>query len=279
MLARPCEEMPLREEYLCTTYTLMRMVESALRTVRTLDGTEIHVWLVRLVKADPLIEEFALLLSPDELDRANRMAEHVRCSFVAVRGILRTLLGRYQATNPRSLSIKVGSKGKPYLDGMPLSFNVSHSGTIAVCAFTTNCRIGVDCEEHRAIANTSDIASRFFHNEEAAELASLPPMEREAAFFRCWTRKEAFVKALGTGLSTPLKSFRVTFVPDEPAQIILLDKEITTSSPWRLYDLGDAIDTLLPSTRYSASIAYEGLPREVHVFSVVDASSVLTLLP
>ena len=103
-----------------------------------------------------------------------------------------------------------------------MRFNISHSGGLAVFAFTLDCEVGVDVEEIRELKDLAEIAARFFCAEETAELMSLPADQRTAAFFRCWTRKEAYIKAIGDGLSAPLDGFAVTLGRDEPARLIHL---------------------------------------------------------
>ena len=164
----------------------------------TLSG-EIHVWTLRIPAAEA-VAAFEQLLSSDERERAARFRfDHLRRSFVITRGALRCLLARYVGQDPAAIHFVYGPKGKPALGG-PIEFNTTHSGDMAAFAFADGCPVGIDLEQIRAVPRMEDIAARFFEPEEHAAIMALPPAQREAAFFRCWTRKEACVKATGEGL-------------------------------------------------------------------------------
>jgi 4'-phosphopantetheinyl transferase len=155
------------------------------------------------------------LLSADERDRAARFHfERDRRYYCAARGILRILLGGYVKTPPPELNFAYSEKGKPALAspcvGSRLAFNVSHSGDLALLGFTPLRHIGVDIEKIREDFDSAAIARRFFSSQEQIQLSSLPSHQQHQAFFRCWTRKEAFIKAIGEGLSHPLSQFDVT---------------------------------------------------------------------
>src|SRR5262249_20133919 len=153
---------------------------------------------------------FRSILAPDEKERAARFHfEHLRSAFIAARGVLRCLLGGYLNRHPGRVQFRYGARGKPALEpDAGIEFNLAHSGGLAVLAFASGCPIGVDLEQIRPIPELREIAARFFCAEEAAEIASLPSGERQRSFFRCWTRKEAYIKATGDGLSAPLDQFR-----------------------------------------------------------------------
>ena len=179
-------------------------------------GSEVHVWLADLEGAD--LASLGSILSAEEIARADgfRFAPD-RDAFVAARGILRTLLGRYVQRDPASLCLRVGGHGKPFLEtetAEGFRFNVSHSERRALFAFTRGRELGVDLERVRPERARLELAERFFAPSEAVALAALEPEERAAAFFRCWTRKEAYLKARGDGLSAALAGFSVTLAAD-----------------------------------------------------------------
>jgi 4'-phosphopantetheinyl transferase len=160
---------------------------------------EVEVWPVLLEAPAEIEQRAAALLSPDERDRARafRFDRHRR-SFTLARAVLRTLLGRYLAMAPARIEFQYGPKGKPSVAA--LRFNASHSGDLALFAFA-ECEVGVDIERVRPVSDLERIAARFFTSEESSEIASLAEVRRIEAFFDCWTRKEAWWKATGEGLS------------------------------------------------------------------------------
>jgi 4'-phosphopantetheinyl transferase len=195
----------------------------------------------------------------------------LRHSFVLAHGALRILLGRYLNTSPAGIQFKYGLRGKPALAPLALiDFNMSHSGDLVVFAFTRGCEIGVDLEQIHSIQDMQDIADRFFCLEEAAELMSLPVNQRERAFFLCWTRKEAYIKAIGDGLSAPLNSFRVTMQPTQPVRFIHLAQDTNAAKEWTLQDLQLA-------SNYAAALAYRGWRRKVAVSPIMDPAELLSI--
>jgi len=220
----------------------------------------IHVWPVRLTASDPALAELESVLAPDEKDRAARFRfERHQRAFIIARGALRTLLAGYLNQPPASVRFDYGSKGKPALvlpEGV--HFNLSHSADLAAFAFTRACDIGIDVERIQPVPDMQDVARRFFCAAETAELASLPEPQRELGFFHCWTRKEAYIKATGEGLSAPLDQFQVSLQPGAPARIFHLSGDAEAAAAWNLLDLD-----LTPG--YAAALAYCGAPRPVHV--------------
>ena len=230
-----------------------------------LTGRTVHVWSVRTVASEAVASWLESMLASDERDRAARFRfEHLRHSFVVARGALRVLLGRYLNVPPASIQFQYGSKGKPTLGTTPLlEFNISHSGGLAVFAFTANCEIGVDVEQIRQLPDMQNIADRFFSSEEAAELRSLTAEQREHAFYLCWTRKEAYIKAIGDGLSAPLDDFRVTLQLGQPARFVHLGHDLDAAKHWTLCDLQVA-------PHYAAALAYRDSERPLVVSPVID---------
>jgi 4'-phosphopantetheinyl transferase len=179
------------------------------------DG-DVHVWRARIDSAGADPEEDRALLSADELDRARRFVRAADARrFIAARAILRRLLATYLGADARALRFEYGRHGKPRLSGAvghTLCFSVAHSAGAALFAFVRGRRIGVDLELIRDPAPL-DVARQFFAADELEALLDLAPAERAPAFYRCWTRKEAYLKAKGIGLSAPLDAFAVSLAP------------------------------------------------------------------
>jgi 4'-phosphopantetheinyl transferase len=181
---------------------------------------EVHAWRARLELAAPLVERLRRTLSVEERERAARFRlPEAEARFTAARGMLRDILARYLDRDPSALRFGYGPHGKPFLVSpvgcSGLEFNLSHSHGMALCGVTQGRQIGVDVEKIRSNADWERIAARFFSARESAMLLSLPSERRTEAFFRCWCLKEAYLKALGEGLSTPLASFDVSVSPGE----------------------------------------------------------------
>ncbi len=224
-----------------------------------LDPREVHVWRVALVQSSATVAAFASLLSDDERARAARFHfDRDRIAYTIARGALRTLAGRYLGRPPGALGFGYHAKGKPYLlapDGEWLRFNVSHSGEVAVIGFAPHGEIGVDVERRRAMSDLASLAHTSFSPDEYARFCALPSHEREAAFFRCWSRKEAFIKLTGEGVSQ-LADFDVSLEPGEPARLLRLAGEPQGQPRWSLDDLPN-----IPG--YAAALAVAGHDLEV----------------
>jgi len=202
-------------------------------------------------------ENAEVLLSSDERDRAARFHfVRDRHRFIVGRSLLRDLLGRYLGCDPRAVRFGYGPKGKPSLAGhhvlSRLSFNVSHSHGTAVLAFAFGRAIGVDIERHPAPDDGDAVASHFFSRDEVRALGSLSATERPSAFLRCWTRKEAYIKARGDGLSLPLDSFDVSVAPGARPALLATRHEPLDAARWSLVDLTHQCPG------YVAALAIEG---------------------
>jgi 4'-phosphopantetheinyl transferase len=226
---------------------------------------DIHVWAVQLAAPDSVTARFERILAQDERDRAARFRfEDLRKSFILARATLRILLGGYLKQDPAGIQFKQGSKGKPFaVASGGIEFNASHSGSLAVFAFTRDCELGIDVEQIRPMPDIHEIADSFFCAAEAEELRLLPVELRERAFFNCWTRKEAYIKATGEGLSAQLNEFRVSLRPSEPARFIHIGHDKNTAGIWELHDLRLAPD-------YASALAYRDFRRPVSVFPLVN---------
>lgn len=194
------------------------------------------------------------LLSRDERERAEkfRYAEH-RQHYIVARASLRRLLAERLHLAPQAVEFVETEYGKPRLSPVhgsaDVEFNLSHSGTLALFAFTSGRAVGVDVELIREVPDADDLAERFFSPTETASLKALPLDRRSLAFLACWTRKEAFIKALGLGLSCPLDAFDVTVDPDAPARITRMEECIDRVSNW-------AMQAFTPYSCYVAAVAY-----------------------
>jgi 4'-phosphopantetheinyl transferase len=219
------------------------------------DG-EVHLWRASLVQSPEALRQFHSTLAPDESAKAARYRfQKDRDHYVAARGLLRRLLGRYLARAPHSLRFSYGAYGKPSLDAasgaQDLRFNLSHSHELALYAFTRGRDVGVDIEYMRADFAGDDIAERFFSAREVSMLRTLPDEARTQAFFNCWTRKEAYIKARGEGLSHPLDEFDVSLIPGEPAALLGTRGDPQELTRWSL----QALDA---GEGYAAAVAVQG---------------------
>jgi len=178
-------------------------------------------------------------LSAEEQARARRFVQvHDQHSFTAAHGVLRLLLGAMLTAPPRSFRFAANEYGKPRLDPTrDVAFNMSHSGGIVLIGLARNLDIGVDVEALRTVHERDRIVARYFHPDEAADFARVHPAETQGAFFRCWSRKEAVVKALGVGMSLDLHRYRVTCTPGDVPQVLALEGETAPEQSWSLIDL------------------------------------------
>jgi len=207
-----------------------------------LGGDEVHLWRADLGLALPRLDALESIVSDDERARADRFhAPQDSERFLAGRAILRIILGRYAGESPESLRFRYGVYGKPALfreeAASPLRFNVSHSGPMAVYAVALQHEIGVDVEHIQEDVARQQVAEYFFARREAATLRSLPRALQTRAFYACWTRKEAYVKARGAGLVLPLDQFEVSVDPDEPAALLRVAEDPRAPRRWSLHDL------------------------------------------
>ena len=226
-----------------------------------LEGDEVHVWRATLDLPPSDLQALEQILAPDERTRANKF--HFlkdRTHFIVARGVLRDILGRYLSTDPSTLQFCYSQYGKPALtteaSSDPLFFNVSHSHGMALYAISRNRNIGVDVEYVRTDIECEQIAGRFFSPHEVRMLLAVPKQVQREAFFNCWTRKEAYIKARGLGLSLDLNQFDVSLTPGEPATILNIREEGQEVSRWTLH-------ALFPAPGYKAALAVEGHPRSI----------------
>ncbi len=217
-------------------------------------NNEFHIWKAHLNLSDEEVNNLIPLLSEDEVERAEKYYFPLpRNHFVAVRGILRLILAQYLSITPNKIKFKYNEYGKPMLSDEKhgLNFNISHSGDKALFAFSLNRSIGIDLEKIRSDIEINNIMEKFFSPYENNKLLSLPADQQLKAFFKCWTRKEAFIKAVGKGLSIPLDSFEVSFLSNESPRILTVRNNPEEIFRWSLFDLSS-------DEQFCSAVAVEG---------------------
>lgn len=221
-----------------------------------LGPSDVHVWSMELPVAVEGATRLACCLSEDERARAARFASPLdRARFAVGRGLLRTILARYTGTEPSAIRLCTNRYGKPSLESRAvvsraLEFNFSRSDGIALCALARGRMLGVDVELERESPDLLEIAERFFSVREREMLRALPADQRCRAFYLCWSRKEAYIKARGLGMSLALDSFDVSLAPDQPAELLAERGEPRPCSAWTLHHLE-------PAHGYAAALVVE----------------------
>lgn len=223
---------------------------------------EISVFSVPLAASPARIAYFERNLAPEERDRAHRFrTPALQEAFILARGTLRAILGRCLNLPPAEVQLDYGERGKPRIaGGHELRFNLSHSGGRALYALSLDREIGVDLEQITPTTDCELIARHFFSAGEIRDLMSLPAGQRDDAFFTCWTRKEAYIKACGEGLSLALDAFRVSLLPGEPARL----EAPADPRPWSLFDVR-------PGPDHAAALAAEGSASALRAWAFRDA--------
>jgi len=210
-----------------------------------LGGRQIHVWCAGLEGPPSKVAAFAKTLSDPERKRAERFQfERDRDRFIIRRGLLRRMLGCYLNTDPAQVTFTYESRGKPVLagitDGQMLQFNLSHSHGLALFAVARQAPLGIDLERIRPIPELDQIAARFFSPYENALLDDLPKEQVPEAFFHCWTRKEAYLKATGEGIADSLPEVEVSLSPWRAAQLVSIAGDLQAAGLWTLHALAPA---------------------------------------
>ena len=205
----------------------------------------LHGWRATLDRPLTGVQELKSLLSEEEVERAERFHfERDRKRFFAARGLLRIILGCQLGVDPRTVRFRYAASGKPEVaelaDQGKLCFSMSQSHGLALYVIGWNLKVGIDVEKIRPLNEAVLIARRFFSTSEAAEIQELPESKRMLGFFSCWTRKEAYLKATGEGLSRPLDEIIVSLVPGERAELKSVTGSQKESSRWSLINLTPA---------------------------------------
>jgi 4'-phosphopantetheinyl transferase len=212
-----------------------------LETPIVLPADEVHVWRVDLAQVAPAEQRWEPILSADERTRALRFHfTRDRQRYTATRALLRTVLSGYAGATPEELVFRYSKTGKPALqsgESRRVEFNVSHSGEVALLAFARGRELGVDVEQIRENFDHDAIAGRFFSRQEQQQLAALPAVERYRGFFRCWTRKEAYIKADGSGLSLPLHQFDVSLGAGDSSLLLATRPDSAEAARWTLREV------------------------------------------
>jgi len=219
-----------------------------------LDSGEIHLWEFPLSASESRFADYAELLSTEERTRASRFHfERDARRFTIARGIVRAILGAYALSPASELTFACAKHGKPALanSASNLGFNVSHSSEMGLLGIALGREIGVDIEAIRPDVETDKLAERFFSARERESIRSLPEEQRVSAFFRCWSCKEAFLKAQGVGLSRSLGSFDVEVNPKRPASLLATRPEASEAKEWALHE----VETM---PGYAAAVSAQG---------------------
>jgi 4'-phosphopantetheinyl transferase len=219
---------------------------------------EIHVWSIHLDPPPDRVDQLSRLLADDEQARAARFRfDRHRRQYAVGRGALRTLLAVYLGTRPELVHFTYGPRGKPFL-AEPLAagglqFNLSNSDEMALVGLVQGVEIGMDVEYLKPMPDCEQISERFFSLSEREVLRRLPREVKEEGFFNCWTRKEAYLKAVGEGLAAPLDSFDVTLAPGDPPRMLTLEGDAARASRW-------CFRHFRPAEKYIGALAIEGGP-------------------
>jgi len=218
---------------------MVSMAPAARQGAASRTDDDVEVIVARPDFGPDAVSASARLLSDGERERARRFAfDRDRNRFIVVRALLRQLLAARLGVPPEAVELASGTRGKPVLAGRfaasNLRFNVSHCEDVVVYAFSSGREVGVDVEAVRTLSDADDVAARWFSPREYARYRALEPGDRPLGFFQCWTRKEAFIKALGEGLYHPLDRFDVSLAPGEPAEILRVDDVPGDRCGWHL---------------------------------------------
>jgi 4'-phosphopantetheinyl transferase len=225
---------------------------------------EIHVWRLSLSTTEEATKLFQLILSPDELARADRFVfARDRMRFVKARAGLRSILARYISLEPHLVRFSYGSRGKPMLadsqNGHRLFFSLSHSCEKALVAVGRGSPVGIDIERIRTDVDVVELTSQVFSPVEQATFARIGEHKRIEAFFKGWTSKEAYIKGLGHGLDLSLKEFDVCVDPEKPAQLLRAFSRCGSES-WFLHSVDHGENyaaTLATTQRYVRVASYD----------------------
>jgi len=225
----------------------------------------VHIWSLNFVVNDDAYNKYHSLLSEDEKTRASKFKfyKDKRC-YVVGKGVLRLLSGKYLNNDAKAIVFEYGKQGKPkFKYEAHLNFNVSHSGDIAIIGFVYDHTIGIDIEIIKDDFDTLEIANNFFSKKEIAELRKIPNPQKHIAFYRCWTRKESFIKAKGQGLSFPLDSFSVSIDSDEKSELLETKWDEHEKNFWNLFSFS-------PKEKYIGAISVRGEVNKVQYFNFND---------
>ncbi|MBS1551822.1 MAG: 4'-phosphopantetheinyl transferase superfamily protein [Bacteroidetes bacterium] len=222
-----------------------------------INKNEIHIYRTRTDLTLNELSVYEKYLSADERIKAGRYKfDHLKNNYTACRGFLREIISGYTGMRPGEIEFSYSEFGKPFLNGSNIRFNVSHSGKAGIIAVNSDDELGIDIELIREVPDLLTLSRRFFSKTEIAELNKSDSSKITNSFFYCWTRKEAFIKALGTGLQHPLNSFSVTTGENSEPRIIETDNDVNEAGKWKIYDLKAFRD-------YISSLAIRALNKNI----------------
>ena len=241
--------------------------EENIRDLKALSEGDVHIWLIAL--DDPAVnvgDIFREVLSEDEKTRASRLLTGVyRDRFVTARGYMRIILSRYLDMHPGEIRFQYNKNGKPAIrpdvNSKHVSFNLSHSRNIALCAVTLNAAIGIDIEYPRLVPRAEKILERFFSELEREYFRTQPDKTKELAFMNLWTVKEAYSKALGRGLSSELRNIDLSPVFSRESPTILSRATVTgVQELWTVY-------RFRPGSEYVAALVLKGNAAKIRSYT------------
>lgn len=225
----------------------------------------VHLWRAKLLCSENQMADCESVLSPEEMANAKRFIKQSdQIKFMVSKAMTRKVLSRYLNCTPEKIVFHIGEHGKPFIAETDLQFNVSHAGDYFLLGVTLKNKIGVDIEHEKKAVDYVGIAERFFALSEYETIAQLPVAKQKAAFYRCWTLKEAFIKATGLGLSFGLSNFEVDAIErGDQSKLLRVNGKAADAQAWTLLSIA------LPNlSGYFAAVAVEGTNHQLDCFDV-----------
>lgn len=221
-----------------------------------LSNDQVHIWRINLKQNFQQIPALTKLLNLKEQDRAERFkVKKAKNNFIIARGVLRLLLAKYLCITPKEIVFKQNSYGKPLLNCEPIKFNISHANDYALFIFAKNYHVGIDVESVRNDFDFIAIAQKFFSQQEIAALLNIPQEQQIQAFFNCWSRKEAFIKGIGTGIFFALDKFAVEVCNKTSGKLKL---DIDEEKLFELQSVNWSLEALNPGNGHVGAFAVSG---------------------
>jgi 4'-phosphopantetheinyl transferase len=217
--------------------------------------SEIHVWWFVLDQPQHFVDSYYRILKQDEKKRIlNFKTELLRNRHTVSRGVLKILISKYLDADPEKVEFMYSEQGKPFLSSPKnktnLQFNMSHSNRLGICAFTKDNAVGVDVERIRELPNLEDMTEICMSEFEKRWFSKLPPATKNEMFYKVWTVKEAFIKAIGAGFSFPLVNVEVKIYGNNKCEFHRIKDESGSFGKWRVF-------TFVPEPNFTASLVTE----------------------
>lgn len=252
------------------TEALQQNIWIPIQPTKTQLNNEVHVWRANLDLSKNQLQKYKIVLSADErLKFESYRFNNDQNKYIASRGILRHILSLYLDDDPKNIVFTYNQYGKPFLkynhNPKPLFFSVSHSGNIALYAITRNQKVGIDIQQFHKNIDCDLVGSKCYSDLEKKIKNSLPKQHKDHFFYTCWVRKEAFIKAKGTGLSEPLNGFSVLVDQKFPPRRISKTLRMNEINFWTIIDL-------FPEDKYYAAIAIEGIQTNLQYYQYKSSS-------